>query len=1182
MKVSRPLLIGLAAPVLLLILALVAAFTPAVQRWAVLRAARSQPGTELAIDRLAAGPGRFEVAGLRLKQGGVVLTADRVEGEYRLWPLLTGTRLEIGRLTGRGIVVDAARVPAGDARLATAAPAAAPGALGTVELPMELVLGTCDLEGRALLPGGAGRPPIEAGFNVTGGGITPGREGTLRLLATIRNPAPGARVATLKAEAAVRLTQSRARTFSRVAVASTIDAEGPGLNGATQLRIDGTYDHGAAGESYGVRVDSVAGGLSDTLVAVDAKLPVGAVAYEGTWRIRASRAQVEPFYLGGELPDFEARGEGQVRVALATRSGALQGSLDVDARRFERLDPALRAVGAVRLQTRFDLAKEDGVARLRQLEVALAGEQPVLELRSTQALAFDAASRRIQIAGDGAGEVARVRLLGLPLVWVRPFVTGFELSGGRITGEIALTSDGRAVSAQTVTPLQLDEINVVRDGEVLLSKARLSAELEAALAEGRWRSQVRRLEFATAAGDSLSAQLAAEGAIAPESPISVSGEYQARLPTLLQPYLESFQAHAEGEIALTLGSEVSVDKLTSRVQTLDGQPVLSTEVRQPFKYSTQRGTIVAGADAELMRVDLGRIALGPLLGRVVGGIGGMVTQGSFALESDGGGWRLRPVQPVVVQGFELAEAGRPALGGVTVQAAPRVTMSADARLVVDVGDTAVRTAAGAPLASLKGEIARDATGTRANGTFQLELPALGQLPAFATAEPLSQGRAAGEVRAVLDEKGEQVEARLTINGLVARDSGALLPVANISLRALRRPNDEMSVEVPVLLDRAGVRSDMQFTATLARGGAGHLLKAKLGGNEVALEDLVAVMAVFSAASGASPASGAVAAPAIGAPVAPDAAPPWSRIAGEVGLEFRRLTYGKDWTATDLRGSLQIEPTRVSLPIAEAAFGERGRLEAHGELTFTKGERPYAFGGSFSVSEFDPGPFFKALDPERPPTVEGLFNVEGKFAGDGRTLDETLEQTRGEFQLTSRQGVFRGLKRGTEKVSMATRAVGALGSIGSLLGTDKMKGTAEKVAGGAYVADQVAQELAELKYDQLALRIERGESLDVKLTEIALISPEVRLVGQGGIRHMPGRSLLDQPLSVELTLAARGKLENLLDRVNALNGPTSRDDLGYQRAKLPFVLEGSVAKPDTTSFYTRYFASRLLESLLPDN
>jgi hypothetical protein len=536
---------------------------------------------------------------------------------------------------------------------------------------------------------------------------------------------------------------------------------------------------------------------------------------------------------------------------------------------------------------------------------------------------------------------------------------------------------------------------------------------------------------------------------------------------------------------------------------------------------------------------------------------------------------------VAVAGFEMSDNERPALGGVRVELAPLISVADSGALAVQTGEVSVRLADGSPLAGAKGEVAHGPDGTRAAGSFHVELPALGRLPAFAAASPLTRGRASGEVRAVRDTRSEQVEARMTLNGLVGRDVRQALPVANVSLRAVRQSDGAVTVDVPVLLDRDGVRSDMNFSAALERGGTGHVLKARLAGAHASLDDLLAVLAVFSAGTGEAQPAATAAAPAVRQTVAADKVPAWSRLTGEVGLDFQTITYGADWAVSGLKGALRIEPEKLSLPRLEAGFGAKGRLAARGELLFVAAEQPYRLAGEFSLTEFDPGPLFKAIDPARAPTVEGLFNVSGQFTGAGRTVDDTLERTRGEFQLASRQGVFRGLKRGTEKVSVASKAVELGAVLGSIFGSDKVKEAAEKVAGNAYFADQLAQEFGELKYDQLTVRLTRDQSLDLKLSEVSLISPEVRLLGKGSLAYVEGRPLLDQPLNVELALAARGKVEALLNRARLIDA-TARDDLGYVRAKYPVVIGGTMAKPDALSFYTRLATTKLIDSLAPEN
>ncbi len=1183
MKAVRPLLIVLLSLVVLCFLLVGVSLMPSVQRWAVLRAAR-QSGQELQVERISAGLSRFEASGVRLRTGDVTVQIGSVQGAYRVWPLVTGRRLELRSLKVGGIVVDATKLDSGAAGAGAAATPAAPGALGRTELPMEIVLGQCDLSGRALLPGTAGRQPVSLEFNLTGGGIAPGKEGTLQFRATVADMSPGAVVSMLRTEATLRLSQSLHRTFEKVGLTAVVDAEGREPAGPTQLKVAAGFAHEAGKETYTASVDTVLRGTAENLLALAATLPAAGGAYAGEWTLKARRAQLEPFLMGHKLPQFEAEGGGRFTFSVQSGHVMLQGRLDAATRRWEDFDPALRPLGDIGIQSRFDVAYEGETVRLGQLQATVTGQLPVLELRTLQPVAFNHATQRVHFGDAAAGEVLRVKIAGVPLAWVRPFVPDLDVSGGQVTGDFTVVNRDNRLVARTVAPLQVDVLNVVQEGRALLLKAGLSAELEAEVAADGWQARLRQFRLQTPEGDRLDAQVEVTAQAAAAAQIRVAGNYQARLPTLLQSVLAGLQVQAEGELDVAMaGTALNVAKLTSDIRTLDGQRMLATAVRQPFTFSIPDKKITtAGGAKELMSIELGRIELAPFLGGPPTGISGQVAQGGLVLELDGAGWLLRTSQPLVLRKLEVTDAGKPSLGGVDVELAPLIGIAENGDVKAQTGDLVVKLADGTRLVGIKGEAAKSASGVLASASFQLELPVLNRLPAFAGASPLTQGRAAGEVRAALDGKTEQVEARMTLNGLAARNTTKPLPVANISLKAIRQGEGSATVEVPVLLDRGGVRSDLNFSAALSRARTGHELKAKLSGGRAELEDLLAVLAVFSSTAAETKPAPAPARPAT-APVkiVADTAPPWARLTGELAVEVKTVTYGADWTMRGLNGALKIEPTRLSLPKLEAVFGERGRLETRGELLFTPAEQPYRLSGGFSLTEFDPAPLFKAIDPGRPATVEGLFNVTGQINGAGRALDETMQRARGEFQLTSRQGVFRGLKRGTEKVSTATKAVELGAALGSLFGSDKVREAAEKVAGQAYFADQLAQEFGELKYDQLTVRLERDAALNVKLNEVALISPEVRLLGQGTVTHVEGRPLLDQPLSVEMTLASRGKVETLLNRARLIEG-TARDDLGYAKTKYPIVVSGTLAKPDATSYYTRLAATKLLDSLAPQN
>jgi hypothetical protein len=304
---------------------------------------------------------------------------------------------------------------------------------------------------------------------------------------------------------------------------------------------------------------------------------------------------------------------------------------------------------------------------------------------------------------------------------------------------------------------------------------------------------------------------------------------------------------------------------------------------------------------------------------------------------------------------------------------------------------------------------------------------------------------------------------------------------------------------------------------------------------------------------------------------------WSRFTGGLVLDVKSATLGKDWGMTGLTGIVAIDPASIALQKLEASFGEKGQINAKAEIRFAAGAQPYQLTSDFKLNEFDDGKLFKAIDPARQPTVEGLFNVSGHFAGTGETLDRATTHTQGRFDLASRQGVFRGLQRTSGKLSMTSKAVEIGASVlGSLVGSEKATKAAEKVAGQAYFIDQLAQSLGEFNYDQLNVRLVRDESLDLKMDDIGLISPEIRLLGKGTVTYIAGKPLLEQPMNVSLSLAARGKIEQLLSKLRLLDG--SRDEVGYARTKETVTIGGSLAKPDPTAFFTRIVTGRAADLL----
>ncbi|HVT74737.1 MAG TPA: AsmA-like C-terminal region-containing protein [Lacunisphaera sp.] len=1193
MKFARPLLILLAVLVALGVLAVGLALTPAIQRRLVLRAVASTPGLAVQVEEVAAGFSGVRLRQVDVKRGDLHVQVARLEADYSLWRLLVGRRLQVRRLEVAGLVVDARRIAAAGNQAAAAAagtPVVAPGLLAHFQLPVALELDGLHVAGRVLVPAANGQPALENDFNLTGGGIAPGREGTLELAAELRNPAAGAHVAALNAKVGLRAHQTAERTFDHIGLTAVADAEGENFSDQNQLKITGDLARTATGEAYSCRIDTLRHGEAGQVLALNATLPAGARAFAGDWTLKVSSGQLEPFALGGLLPDFNVRGTGRFSLDPAAQAASVSGQLDGDVRKLEVIDPAWRAFGAIRLQAQFDVTGSNGVAQLRQLSVKLAGEQPVLELQATQAAEFNLKDRRLQVGGASPGEVLTLNISGLPVAWVRPFVHAVDISGGMVTGKLVFNADPDKLVVRVTEPVRIASLSAVQEGQLLLAKADLGVAGEAALTAGEIQATLSEFSLHTPAGDAVTLKARATVPIASPNPgIVVAADYTADLPGLLAPWLPLGHIKASGATEFTLaGSQLELRRLTADVTDGAGLPLFKAGSLRPFRLDlATRQATVAGAGAgpvDLLKFALGRIPLDRVpLNQPGAKLGGTVEQGAFVLAADGSKLALRSVEPLKLAGVSLAQDGQPALSGLAIEARPSAEIEGPESVAARTGDVTIRTADGGSLVTLQGEATRKPdAGLRASLSFNLEVPALATQPLFPGAKTITQGRASGEVRAAAGAD-IQVEARLTLNGLVARDTGQTLPVANLSFRAVTRPDGHLSVEAPLLLDRSGQRTDLKFALELQPHHGVFGLDGSLAGEHVELGDALSLVGVFLASADATGKPAAVAStPAAGpAAVGPDAKPPWSHFDGRLALDIKTVSHGADWAMTGLTGLVNITPTSVTLAKLEAAFGENSRLTAKGDLNFSPGDQPYDLAGDFSLTEFDAGKLFKALEPGKPPTVEGTFTVNGRLGGKGETLQRTLERTRGQFSLTSRKGVFRGLQRTSGKVSLTSKAVELGASVlGSLLGSQKGTKAAEKVAGTAYFVDQLAQSLAELNYDQLNVRLVRDDALNMRLEDFSLVSPELRLLGKGTVTYQADKPLLEQPLSVTLTLAGRNKMEQLLGKIRLLDG--TRDELGYAKVAQPVVVTGTLARPDPSAFFTKIAASKLTDFLSPDN
>jgi hypothetical protein len=113
-------------------------------------------------------------------------------------------------------------------------------------------------------------------------------------------------------------------------------------------------------------------------------------------------------------------------------------------------------------------------------------------------------------------------------------------------------------------------------------------------------------------------------------------------------------------------------------------------------------------------------------------------------------------------------------------------------------------------------------------------------------------------------------------------------------------------------------------------------------------------------------------------------------------------------------------------------------------------------------------------------------------------------------------------------------------------------------------------LGELPFDQLNARLTRDQSRNILLSDFTLVSPMVHLLGDGQITYDAGKSLFDQPLQMQVNMSVMGTAENRISRTNSSLLTGEKDDLGYAKLREPFVIGGTLDKPDTSKLYSLLF------------
>ena len=1187
MKALKIVGVILGSIVLLAALLVGLAFVPAVQTWAVRKAVARQPGLKLEVGRVAFGPSTAEIRDLRLDQDGLVVTLSRISANYSAWDYYKHKRVNVDEVEVRGLIVDTRKMPL--AATATtkplpAAPASATptsrapvfmGVLRLAQLPLDVRLGKLAVDGRVLLPGDRG-----VDFTLQGGGIETGQRGQIVWKIDFSDGTKGAPLRALHSNGSIGLHIAPDRRIDRIDLENTAAADGPKLP-PDQVRIELTAEQAApdANEIYTTRFVLIRKGKTEPVFNSRFEYVSGARTLDGTWNLAVRSEQLAALLAGFGLPEAAANGSGKFSFQPDTPAAMASGELDVRVAGLEKLGPQFAAVGPLQLHAAFDGGFADNVARLDRFEVGLAtaDARKLIEIATTQPVSFDTANQRIVLAKPGT-DVARIAVQGIQLAWAQSFVKALTIESGELSAafSIAADADGSHARLRATQPLTLDQVTLRDGGKKLVDQASLTLSPSIDYSPARVTALIPDLKLSLPAGDSVNGSIAAEVTNLATTPvIAFSAQFQERLVSVLKPYLPfdlgtlTVDSVAAGRLE---GQTLQLTKFSSVVNRSGDVLVASVETLQPLtgNFATVR-VAAANPAAAAARIRLGEMPLSTAQvfvpkSKLSGMLNGAAFEVTLPAPDQIG---VQTTAPVSLRGVAVALDGQDLVKGLDLDldftAAKRdQAVSGELRcLEVRQGSAVLAKLTAAGGATLSGK--SNATG---KGRLEADVAAVMEQPALAGFAVLSRGSLTADFEITL---GDPVLARATValRNLIARQGSQALGDLDCSVDAsLKADASGGTVKIPLTLTAGGRRSDLNIEGSFDRTAGKLSFNGKLGGNQIVVDDLQALVALApqtpasnppapKPAGGNPPAPAPEAgqdspatAPAATPTAARDTEPFWKGIGGRVEADLKLVKYGSDYAVSGIRCTAAVDDTRLALENLEGRFKDNAFKITAGINFAAKEPQPYTLTGSVKVPGFDVGAFLRSANPNEAPALETEVSIDAKLNGTGGTAPDLTQNAFGQCDVTGSKGTLRALGKKGEVAELASAALGLLGAL---------KGSDTTVAAGEF-----AGELRQMPFDRFTMHVDRGRDLNLKLTTLEFISPVTRLTGSGTIQHQDGVQIANQPLHLELQLAGKGHMAVLLGSLNLLGG--QQDDKGYTPMSSPFVIAGTPSNPDSSQLW----------------
>ena len=663
---------------MVLVLALAAvlvalAFAPVVQTWVAQAILAREPALHGSLGSLSARFGRLEVSELQLKIDGAVLTLPLLEAELPLTTALWDRKLPVRRLVAKGWTLDLRQIPAPNgagepagstpvAEGGTAAPAPAEavsaqdvarifrGTLSRWALPCDVSLEGADLEGDVVVAAPVGSAPARVHVIIKGGGMAAGRDGDFAVDASTEILDSELSVVAIASHGHLIVAMKSPRTFSRVEVKGDFSAEGGPFPNGLAFFADAAAAVGVGEESYSVDLSRG----SQHLATIFARWPENTNQLAGTWKIDLQDSDVALFTLDRPLPRFTATGEGQFDTDVAfTRAHAL-GHLSAGMSNLSVLAPSLERLGAVTVDTSFDVAWSGRSIRVDRLSASLSGTGPAAVVQSLQPFEVDVPAGDLKPL-DPAGDWMEIAVRGFPLSWLSSPADQFALSGGDATGEFIIRTDKGGFAMRSKSPLTAAGVSVQRANKTFGPKLDLSVSLLADYGSQGWHCQAAPLMVSSGGSRLATIDAKASQPGGPDQPIAIAGTWNADLPalaskTLVPDFSWISGRSASGDFSATVGTSL----------VLDGK--LAVVGQDEHDSLTASAHVEVDGDGRISFLAPVKIAFGP-------GVSNLSAEGTLIRDAAVTGLYVKLTgKDVVLEHLRLIAASLAAAGGVPLAA----------------------------------------------------------------------------------------------------------------------------------------------------------------------------------------------------------------------------------------------------------------------------------------------------------------------------------------------------------------------------------------------------------------------------------------------------------------------------------------------------------------------------------